>query len=113
MHLKKAANGPDLREIPIDPANPWKYVEEAHQDFYELLKRIAYIEDELKTLQKKKPTSLTQPQVTKKHQERVENASIQTENKIATEKMEIEIKEKRWIRCSFLKRRSSIPNCTS
>jgi len=31
----KAANGPDLGELIIYPANPWEYVEEAHQDFYE------------------------------------------------------------------------------
>jgi len=52
------------------------------------------------TLQKNKPTALTQPQVTKKHQARVANASIHTEKKIAAEKMQIEIKKRRWIRCS-------------
>jgi len=76
-----------------------------HQDFYELFKRIAYIEDELKTRQEKKPTTQTQPQVTKKHQAIVANASTQTEKKIAAEKMEIEIKERRWIRCSSVKKK--------
>jgi len=60
---------------------------------------------ELKTFQEKKPTTLTQPQVTKKHQARVANASTLTEKKIAAEKMEIEIKERRWIRCSSLKKK--------
>jgi len=56
------------------------------------------------TLQKNKPTALTQPQVTKKHQARVANASIHTEKKIAAEKLQTKIKERRWIRCSSLKK---------
>jgi len=42
----KAANRTDLRKIPIDPANPWEYVEELPQDFGELIKRVTYIEHE-------------------------------------------------------------------
>jgi len=47
------------------------------------------------TLQKNKPTALTQPQVTKKHHARVANAVIHIEKKIASEKMQTEIKERR------------------
>jgi len=57
------------------------------------------------TLQKNKPSALTQPQVTKKHQARVANASIHTEKKIAAEKLKTETKERRWIRCSSLKKK--------
>jgi len=57
------------------------------------------------TLQENKLTALIQPQVTKKHQARVANASIHTEKKIAAEKMQTEIKERRWIRCSSLKKK--------
>jgi len=100
----RAANRPDLRKIPIDPANPCEYVEELHQNFGELIKRVMYIEDELITLQENKSTTLTQPQVSQKHLVGVANASTQIEKKIAAEKMEIEVKERRWIRCSSLEK---------
>jgi len=57
------------------------------------------------SLLKNKPTTLTQPQVTKKHLAGVANASTQTEKKIASEKMEIEVKERRRISCSSLKKK--------
>jgi len=57
------------------------------------------------TLQKNKPNALTQPQVSKKHQARVANASIHIEEQSAAEKMKIEIEERRWIRCSSLKKK--------
>jgi len=57
------------------------------------------------TLQENKLTALIQPQVTKKHQSRVANASIHTEKKIAAENMQTEIKERRWIGCSSLKKK--------
>jgi len=57
------------------------------------------------SLLKNKPTTLTQPQVTKKHLAGVANASTQTEKKIASEKMEIEVKERRRISCFSLKKK--------
>jgi len=82
-----------------------EYVAELHQDFVELIKRVTYIEHDLITLQENKPTALIQSQVTKKHLSGVENASTQTEKKIAAEKIEIEVKERRWIWCSSLKKK--------
>jgi len=61
----KAVNRSDLKKLPLDPDNLWEYVEELHLEFDELFKRIERTEEELMTLQKNKPTGLTQPQVTK------------------------------------------------
>jgi len=105
----KAANRPDLRELFMDPANPWEYAEESSQaivqSFVNHRERLERIEEELMTLQKNKPNALTQPQVSKKHQVKVANASIHIEEQNAAEKVKIEIKERRWIRCSSLKKK--------
>jgi len=61
----KAANRPDLMELSMDSANPWELAEELHQDYFDLLKRVAYLENELMTFLENKPTTITQPQVTK------------------------------------------------
>jgi len=61
-----------------------------------LIKRVTCIEHELIILQKNKPTTLTQPQVTKKHLVIGANASTQTEKKITAERMKIEVKQRRY-----------------
>jgi len=58
-----------------------------------VLKRVAYLEDELMTFLENRLTTITQPKVTKKHLAEVANASTQTEKKIAAEKMEIDQEE--------------------
>jgi len=70
-----------------------------------LIKRVTYIEDELITLQENRLPYHNPSQVTEKHLAGVANASIQTKKKITAEKMEIKVKERRWIRFSSLKKK--------
>jgi hypothetical protein len=103
----KTAKRPEMKEIPLDPDSPWDYAEDLHQEFGDLVKRVAELEEESWYLQMSQtPATFTQPPSNKKHKSAAANSSTQTEELFAAEKMEIEPPQRRWIKCSSLKKKT-------